>query len=263
MPAKDIANGELDVEAAPAAEPAPPEQQNQSFQTEGQIPTHEKGGATPATATASQLAFEGDKKPKGDKSLINHGVHQPEEYKHLCDVANRPDKWKESYRAGHTKSEAWSSSSKTPNTFTLKKGHSASASLREWFKGPTIASWHAIAVAEQLAELQDELGDQKFDKLFGSAVGDEDRNVSSANRLHINPEMYTTPFIDQMKAVAREADDKENKPEAEEPKAMTPPGEEKQPRPEKQDTQQAEQEQEADVMQQRDLGFQNEDLQRM
>lgn len=262
MPAKDTASEEQDVESAPAAQSAPPEVQNQAFETEGQIPTHEKGGATPATATASQLAFEGDKKPKGDKSLINHGVHQPEEYKHLCDVAQRPDKWKESYRAGHTKSEAWSTSAKTPNTFNLKKGNSASKALRDWFRGPTIASWHAIAVAEQLSELRDELGDQKFDKLFGSAVGDEDKNVSSAHRLHINVEMYTTPFIDQMKAHAREADDKENKPEAEEPKAMTPPGEEKQPRPEKQEEQQAEQE-EAAVMEQRELGFQNEDLQRM
>ncbi len=263
MPAKDIASEETDVESAPVVETAPPQEQNQAFQTEGQIPSHEQGGATPATATASQLAFETDKKPKADESTINHGVHQPEEYKHLCDVAGRPDKWKDSYRAGHTKSAAWSSSAKTPHTFTLKKGNSASASLREWFKGPTVASWHAIAVAEQLCELRDELGDQKFDKLFGSATSDVDKNVPGAQRLHINPEMYTTPFIDQMKAIAQEADDKENKPEAQEPKAMTPPGEEKLPRPEKQEDKQAEQDQEAEAVQQRDLGFQNEDLQRM
>lgn len=258
MPAKELASDEQDAEepllAAPeTAEPVAP------IQSEGEVPTVEKGGATPATATASQLAFGG---AKADSSLIDHGVHQPEEYKHLCDVAGKPDKWKESYRGGYTKASAWTSSKKGGMKFDLKKGNSASAAIKDWFKGPTIADFAAISVAEQLDELRDELGDGRFDELFGSSVGSQDKAIPSAQRLHITSGMYTTPFIDQMKAIARDYDDQINKPEANEPKTITEPTEEKQPRPGKDAHAKHDTQADQDVAVQRDLGFEREDLQR-
>ncbi len=258
MPAKELASDELDAEAplvtAPeTAEPVAP------IQSEGEVPTVEKGGATPATATASQLAFEG---AKADSSAIDHGVHQPEEYKHLCEASGKADKWKEYYRGGYTKAGSWTASKKGGMKFDLKKGHSASAAIRDWFKGPTIADFAAISVAEQLDELRDELGDGRFDELFGSSVSSQDKAIPSAQRLHITSGMYTTPFIDQMKAIARDYDDKINKPESSEPKTVTEPTEEKLPRPGREAQAERETESDESFEVQRELGFESEDLQR-
>lgn len=258
MPAKEEKQSEVaDLQAPQTAAPAEVAPAPTAFKSEGDIPAVEKGGPTPETATASQLAFE-EKKPVNTSS-IDHGVFQPEEYKHACESSGSPDKWKEKYRNGHTKSSAWSMG-KHSMEFVLKKGHSASDALTEWLKGPTIADFRAISVAEQLNELRDELGNPTFDRLFGS-FGPADKNIPGQQRLHITSEMYTTPFIDQMKAIAREDEERMNKPEAAEPKVMTPPEEEKLPRP-KQEAQQQQKDEDLDVIQ-NDMGFVGEDLQRM
>lgn len=263
MPAKDIASEEQSVEATTQAAEAAQQAPATQFQTEGEVPAVEQGGATPATATASQLAFEG--KVPATSAAIDHGVHQPEEYKQACEASGKPDKWHESYRAGHTKSHAWSHSSKSAMKFDLKSGHSASAALADWFKGPTIADFRTISVAEQLDQLRDELGDHKFDELFGSADGKADGKIPKSQRLQISVGMYTTPFIDQMKAIAAKADEGHNKPEALTPTPQTAPAEEKQPRPgkdahAKHDTQH---DQDHDLAQKKELGFGREDLQRV
>jgi hypothetical protein len=258
MPAKELAT---DEHAAEAPVTAPPETVEVAapIQSEGEVPTVEKGGATPATATASQLAFEG---AKADSSAIDHGVHQVEEYKYACETAGRPDMWKESYRGGYTKAASWTTSKKGGMQFELKKGRSASAAIKEWFKGPTIADFTSISVAEQLDELRDELGDHKFDELFGSSISAQDKAIPGAQRLHITSGMYTTPFIDQMKAIARQHDDMINKPEAVTPKAVTEPTEAKQPRPGKDAHAKHDTEHGQDHDVKRDLGFAAEDLQR-
>lgn len=258
MPAKEEKHSEaVDLQAPQTAAPVEVPPAPTSFQSEGDIPVVEKGGPTPATATASQLAFEN--KPAASSARIDHGVFQPDEYKHACEAAGTPDKWKDKYRNGHTKSSSWGLG-KHPMEFVLKKGHSASAALDEWLRGPTIADFRAINVADQLNELRGELGNGTFDRLFGSA-GPADKNIPSGQRLHITSEMYTIPFIDQMKAIARADDEKQNKPEAEEPKNATPLEEEKQPRP-KSETQQQQSDEDLDVVQ-NDMGFVGEDLQRM
>jgi hypothetical protein len=256
MPAKEEKQSEAaDLQAPQQTAPAEVAPPPQAFQSEGDIPAVEKGGATPATATASQLAFENQ---PANSAAIDHGVFQPSEYKHACEASGKPDKWKEKYANGYTKSGHWSLG-KHPMEFKLKKGHSASEAVEDWLRGPTIADFRSISVAEQLNELRDELGNPTFDRLFGSR-GPEDKNIPGSQRLHITSEMYTTPFVDQMKAIARADDEKMNKPEAQEPKALTPPEEEKQPRP-KTEVQQQQQE-ELDVIQ-NDMGFVGEDLQRM
>ena len=237
-------------QAAPAEVPPAP----QAFKSEGDIPAVQKGGATPATATASQLAFE--KKPV-NSSAIDHGVFQPEEYHQKCEASGNASKWSEKYRSGYTKSSHFTFG-KHPMEFVLKKGHSASAAIADFFKAPTIADFRTIAVAEQLDVLRNELGNATFDRLFGS-VGPQDKNIPGRQRLHITSEMYTTPFIDQMKAIAREDDEKRNKPEAEEPVAATPEGEEKQPRPKSEKQTDDDEFEVVDA----DMGFAADDLERM
>jgi hypothetical protein len=263
MPAKERATEDPKLEPPMAATGEADQASPATFQTEGDVPAVGKGGATPATATASQLAF--GTKATADSASIEHGVHQPEEYKQACEAAGKPDKWHERYRNGHTGATAWTEPGKVGMKFDLKRGHSASAALAEWFKGPTIADFRTISVAEQLDELRDELGDGKFDSLFGSADGHQDGAIPGTQRLSIAAAMYTTPFIDQMKAVARKQDDKINKPEAAKPEAA-PPAEEKKPRPgkdaqAKHDTKADQHDQ--DVSSKRELGFGREDLERV
>ncbi len=258
MPAKERASDEVEAEA-PAVAPPETAVEAAPISSEGEVPTVDKGGATPATATASQLAFE---EAGADTSALDHGVHQPEEYHRLCDASGKPDKWKESYRGGHTKAASWNASKKGGMKFELKKGTSAAAGIKEWFKGPTIADFASISVAEQLDELRDDLGDHRFDELFGSAIGTQDKAIPSAQRLTISTSMYTTPFIDQMKAIARTYDDKINKPEASTPKAVTEPTEAKQPRPGKDAHAKHDTQHDQDHEVKRDLGFAREDLQR-
>ncbi len=259
MPEREKAAEGAEVEAPVQAPPEAADPKAAMIQTEGDVPAVDRGGPTPATATASQLAFEGP--AKEDSSAIDHGVFQPEEYKHACESSGKEDKWKEQYRNGYTKSDAWSSSPKVGMKFDLKKGHSASDAIKSWFKGPTIADFRTISVAEQLDELRDELGDHKFDEVFGSANGAQDKAIPGDQRLQISIGMYTTPFIDQMKAVARQHDEKLNKPEAETPAAVTPPEEEKAARPGK-DAAAKHDTQEADLANTTELGFGRDDLQR-
>ncbi len=262
MPAKESATEVPQVEAPVQAPPEAVDPAAAMIQSEGEVPAVDRGGPTPATATASQLAFEGT--GKADSSGIDHGVFQPEEYKHACESGGMADKWQEKYRNGYTKADAWSTSAKAGMKFDLKKGNSASESIKAWFRGPTIADFRTISVAEQLDELRDELGDNKFDEVFGSANGEQDKLIPGGQRLQISLAMYTTPFIDQMKAVARQHDDKINKPEAQTPPAVTPPEEEKAARPgthaqAKHDTQH---EQDTDLANTTELGFGRDDLQR-
>lgn len=261
MPAKDRAEDEHELRAPAAVAPESHELGAGQIQSEGEVPAVHRGGGTPATATASQLAFEGG---KSDSSSIDHGVFQPEEYKHACEAAGQDAKWKEMYRNGHTKADAWSHSPKTGMKFDLKKGHSASEALKAWFRGPTIADFRTIAVAEQLDELRDDLGDSKFDELFGSENAAQDKLIPGGQRLQISAAMYTTPFIDQMKAVANRDDDKINRPDAETPRAATPPSEEKKARPGKnaQTKHDSKHDQDNDLANKQELGFGREDLQR-
>lgn len=261
MPAKDRAEDEHLLQAPAAAVPESHELGAGQIATEGEVPAVSHGRGATATATASQLAFEGE---KSDSSSIDHGVFQPEEYRHACEAAGQPDKWKEKYRNGNTKAEAWSHSPKTGMKFDLKKGNSASEAIKAWFRGPTIADFRTISVAEQLDELRDELGDGRFDELFGSSNSAQDKLIPGGQRLQISSAMYTTPFIDQMKAIANKDDDKLNKPEAETPHALTPPSEEKQARPGKnaQAKHDTKYDQDNELANTRELGFGREDLQR-
>jgi len=253
---------EQQLQAPAPAPPAPQPQVGQSFDSDGQVPPVLVGPQAPAAATASQLAY-GSEQQQASAANVEHGVHQPDEYRVACETSGKPDKWNESYRAGFTKASAWSFSSKVGMKFDLKKGHSASEAIQDWFKGPTIADYRTICVADQLDELRDELGDDRFDELFGSANGLVDRGIPGGQRLQISLGMYTTPFIDQMKAVAAKKDDHIHKPAAEKPKASTPPDEEKAPKPGK-NTQAKNDAKHDDVDHagKRELGFGRDDLQR-
>lgn len=216
-----MAERELETEKVapePAAEPAivpEPAEAEQQFTEEGALPEVAAGSGAVAGLTASELAFGDQQKAAPDTSRLDRGIHTPEGYRAECEALGKADKWKDHYRNGHTEAKGWTQpyERKAMNDFSLKKGHSASEALQAFLAGPTITDYRAALLAEEIDEVRDEMGDIKFDALFGSKNSDQDGKIPSGQRLRISSSLYTTPLPEQMKAIAAEHDAAENKPE--------------------------------------------------
>lgn len=209
MPARDAEHQSADLETAPEVAPAEPEAAKADFTTEGDLPAVAQTSATATAVTASELAF-GAPVQQEDTTYLDHGIHHWEDYKAGCEAAGKPEKWKDYYRAGHTEAAGWTQpyEHRKVYDFELKRSTSASRAIQDFVKGPTIADYRVAGVANDLDELRDDFGDQKFDRLFGSANDNEDSSIPDGQRLHISPALYSIPLIDQMKAIAAQEDAK-------------------------------------------------------
>ena len=192
---------DLDPETAPPQNEVPATK----FSDEGQIP--EVAEAKEPEATASEQAFD-QAPPVEDTAYLDTGMHEVEEYRDSCASANKPEKWDDKFVHGHTDAKQFTQpyQQRAYMTFSLNKGQSASQAVKDFIAGRTIADYRAIGVALELDELRDDLGDIKFDQLFGSRNDEEDGAIPHEHRLQISSAMYTTPFVDQMKAIAAEHD---------------------------------------------------------
>lgn len=219
MAERELETEKIAPEVAPEpVAPAPAEAEvEQQFTAEGDLPAIAEGGAVAGAATASELAFDQPAQEQ-DTSHLDRGVHTAEHYHAACEAAGKPEKWKDWYRNGHTEAQGWEQpyEHKAVNDFTLKPGYSASEALQAFLAGPTITDYRAALLAEEIDEVRDEMGDHKFDQLFGSKNSTQDSAIPAGQRLRISSSLYTTPLGDQMKAIAAEHDAAENKP-AEEP----------------------------------------------
>jgi hypothetical protein len=212
MPARE--NESLTAEPEVAVEPPQAEAaaEKSEFTTEGDLPAV-AATAGAAAVTASEMAFDGKEKPAADTSHLDKGMHHWEEYKAQCEAAGKAEKWKDVYRNGHTEAAGWTQpyEKKRINDFQLKKGYSASEALQNLMKGPTICDYRVALLADEIDEVRDEMGDRKFDRLFGSKSSGDDEKIPPHQRLRISSDLYTTPLGDQMKAIAAEADARDTK----------------------------------------------------
>ena len=160
--------------------------------------------ATEVGESASEQAF--DDKSVAPTSQLDSGMFYPEVYQQACIDAGTPDKWDPKYAGGHTAASGWTQpyEGRYDMAFELKKGHSASQAVKDFLAGPTIADYRVIGVAMEMDDLRDDLGDQRFDQMFGSSDSLTDAQISGAQRLKINSSMYTVPFAAQMLAMAAE-----------------------------------------------------------
>jgi hypothetical protein len=207
-----------DVAAPEVAEPEVAEAAGAEVSTQGAVPDIGPNGMPLETGqTASEQAF-GDK-PTAQSGEVDGGMYQPADYKAACTAAGIPDKWDDKYEAGHTEAGQWDQPYENPYemTFTLKAGQSASQALKDFIAGPTIANFQTIAVALELDEVRDGMGNEKFDALFGSTTGDIDAQIPKAQRLQISSGMYTIPFAAQMEQLADDYDDANKAEEPQEP----------------------------------------------
>jgi hypothetical protein len=95
------------------------------------------------------------------------GIWYPHDYQ-----ASYPDAWDKDYAKGYADSDYWERIA--TNQWRLKKGRSASAGVKAWLKGLTIAECYATAIVSEVDAVRAAIGDAKFDALYGS----EDTAVS-------------------------------------------------------------------------------------
>jgi hypothetical protein len=160
------------------------------------------GGALEPGLSASDQAF-GDK-PTAQTGQVDGGMFHPDEYHAACLAAGATSKWDDRYYSGHTSAAQWVQpyDGAEPMAFDLKPGQSASQAVKDFLAGPTIGNFEVIGVAMEMDELRDTLGDQAFDRLFGSADSVQDAAISQGQRLKITAGMFTVPFWDQMMEIA-------------------------------------------------------------
>jgi len=201
MPARENETASAETEVAPEPAQIASTEEKAEFTTEGDLPAVATGAGA-AAVTASEMAFD-------DK-----GMHHWEEYRARCEAAGKAEKWKDAYRNGHTEAAGWTQpyDYRRVNDFMLEKGHSASEALQAFMKGPTICDYRVALLADEIDEVRDEMGDIKFDRLFGSKDMNVDTKIPLNQRLRISSDLYTTPLTDQMKAVAAEADARDTNP---------------------------------------------------
>jgi len=197
MPARTHAENQPETaEPEPQPEPAPPKQA--AFTDQGELPAV-GGAAKSAAPTASEQAY-------GDTPALDSGLLEITAYKAACE--HQPGKWQEKYAMGHTSASQWQQpyEGRYAFEFHLKKGASAADAVKDFVKGPTIADYRAIGVALEMDELRDSIGDQLFDRYFGSRDTDTDASIPAAHRLSITSAMYTIPFAEQMKAIVADGE---------------------------------------------------------
>jgi hypothetical protein len=186
----------------PVVEPPPPVQEDaMEMSQEGNVPDVAEVNPEVVPDQPQQEAFSMDK-----------GVHYIEDYQAEVARSGQTDKWQDKYAQGHTEATQFVQpyEGRYANEFALKAGQSASEGLESWLKGLTISDYRAVGVASEIDEVRDEMGDQKFDRLFGSKDTNVDAAVPIDQRLKITSAAYTTPIDDQMREIGKKADMKQD-----------------------------------------------------
>ena len=222
----DLAKGIEEAAEHEVLAPEPEAAVDAQLTADGPIPEAAQTTTADPALTASEQAFDQQQQQPGQ---IKAGMYTPAEYKAACDAAGSSDKWSEDYWRGHTEAKQWVQpyEGRYANHFELKPGQSASQALSDFLLGPTIGDFRVIEVAIEMNELRDNLGDQRFDQLFGSSISEEDARISSGQRLQLTAAMYTIPFYDQMMALANDSNAVDKAPEEPEAPAVAAGLEEK------------------------------------
>ncbi len=129
----------------------------------------------------------------GGQYDLTHGVKYSYNRERELKRANRMDLWKDEYRYGHHYGDEfinpWEQGAFMK--FDLKPGKSASAGIKAWLAGVTVAECNSAVVAMQINTFRKAIGDKKFDAQFGSADPTIDKGVT--RRLVIKPGTDGTP----------------------------------------------------------------------
>lgn len=112
----------------------------------------------------------------------DQGVHYAHNYKN-----DHPDLWKDDYLSGFADPTYFERIDHMD--WVLKPRMSASAAIKSWLRGLTIAECNSAIVAIQIDTLRAAIGDSKFDEQFGST----DKDIPVAKRLRVKSGTEGTP----------------------------------------------------------------------
>ncbi len=112
------------------------------------------------------------------------GIHYATNYQTEC-----PGQWKDKYRLGYADPDYFEQLDTQAWDWRLKSGRSASAAIKKWLTGLTIAECLSTTIACEIDAVRAAIGDAKFDKLYGS----EDEDVPESRRLRISTNTSVTP----------------------------------------------------------------------
>lgn len=140
----------------------------------------------------------------GGQNDLNHGIHYWYNYQRQCEYAGKPELWQDKYRAGHTQANQFINPHENGRwmDWELKKGQSASQAIKDWLKGATVAECLSAVIALEIDALRAAIGDNKFDKMFGSTDAKEDAAIPAQNRMHVKAGIAGTPVANYMKSTA-------------------------------------------------------------
>lgn len=149
----------------------------------------------------------------GGQYDLHAGIHYSYNYQAECEQSGQAKLWKDEYRWGYNESGLFRNPKETGGfmDFQLKKGASASAGIKAWLKGLTVAECLTSVFAMEYETLRATVGDKKFDQTFGSTNAQEDAAVeASGNRLRIAPSGGTpiSQFMQATKAAELTGDGK-------------------------------------------------------
>ncbi|HUP84682.1 MAG TPA: peptidoglycan-binding protein [Acidimicrobiales bacterium] len=121
---------------------------------------------------------------------LDQGVHYSYNYKALCKKEGREDLWKDDYRSGYADPQyfdriGWMD-------WKLKPKMSASAAIKSWLRGLTVAECNSTIIAIWIDSLRAAIGDTKFDERFGST----DKVVPIEQRLRVKQGAAGTPVAE-------------------------------------------------------------------
>ena len=145
------------------------------LQRSPEIPTTEKA------ATKHMLA---QMNAANQRKNLSSGVWYPGEFFNKSQASEETRAlWKDDFIDGHAAPDRFEQVGYMD--WKLKPGESASAAIRAWLKGPTIAECFSTIVAIQWETLRAMLGDEPFDRLCGSSDPAVDAAIPAARRLRV------------------------------------------------------------------------------
>jgi len=109
------------------------------------------------------------------KKTRTTGIYYANEYK-----TTYPNDYDDDWISGYANPEYWKRID--PMHWRLKKGRSASAGVKAWLKGLTIAECYSTAMVIEVDSVRAAIGDAKFDELYGS----EDKDVEPRLEMGVN-----------------------------------------------------------------------------
>lgn len=123
---------------------------------------------------------------------LDVGIHYASNYKSELAEAHQSGRWTDDYRQGYADPDyfdriGWMD-------WRLKEERSASAAIKKWLKGLTIAECNSTVVACEYDSVRAAIGDAKFDETFGSAA----KETPEPRRIRIKSGTNDTPLAGYM-----------------------------------------------------------------